>query len=254
MIYEKSIWNFVNKLKGKDGELTKEEVAKNAPKEAQEQLAQNTAERGIKSGATAAETVLAQHLGKAPDQLSSQEKNDPANKGYLEAANKFYALAQARNELGPKSTKDPSDPIEWSTRENGMVLAKAALDMSKHIHTKGDCARGPRQTLEQFGYILKPMIATKQGEVIQASGLFREVSRAEARPGDYFVRDWNQQVIAQHKGVNKGDSGFIYARNGNSLLAANDHHQVFPEDGGRYRNTKFLRPTAEFWARYGKGG
>lgn len=245
--------NFVNKLKGKDGELTKEEVAQNVPKEAQEQMAQNTVERGIKSGATAAETVLAQHLGKAPDQLSSQEKTDPANKDYLDAASKFYALAQARNEPGPKSARDPNDPIEWSTKENGMVLAKAALDMSRHIGTVGDCARGPRQTLDQFGFHLKPMIATEQGKVIQASGLFREVSRAEARPGDYFVRDWNQRVIAQHGGVNKGDSGFIYAKNGNSLMAANDHNQVFPEDGGRYRNTKFLRPTAEFWARYGKG-
>lgn len=243
---------FVGKLKGDKGELTKEELAANLPKEAQEQMAQNTVERGIKTGASASETALAQHLGKTPDQLTPQEKTDPANKDFLSAADKYYALAHARTENGPTSTRNPNDPIEWSTMENGQVLAKAALNMARHIGTVGDCARGPRQTLEQFGFSMKPMIATEQGKTMISSGLFREVSREEARPGDYFVRDWNSEVARAH-GVNKGDSGFVIERRGNTLVQANDHVQAFPEDGGRYRNTKFLRPTAEFWARYGRG-
>lgn len=244
---------FVGKLKGDKGELTKEELKANLPKEAQEQMAQSTVERGIKTGASAADTALAQHLGKAPDQLNDDDKKAEGSQEFLKAADKYYALAHARTENGPKSTRDPSDPIEWSTMENGQTLAKAALNMAQHIGTVGDCARGPRQTLDQFGFHMKPMIATEQGKVMVASGLFREVSRSEARPGDYFVRDWNSSVTAQH-GINKGDSGFVIQRRGNTLMQANDHVQAFPEDGGRYRNTKFLRPTAEFWARYGKQG
>jgi hypothetical protein len=97
------------------------------------------------------------------------------------------------------------------------------------------------------------MVATAQGAELEKSGLFKEVPRSEAQPGDYGYRHWNRQVIRAHGGVDKGDS-FIVSGVGprGQLYGSNDHHFTVSEDGQRYRNTKFLRPTEEFWKIYGK--
>ncbi len=135
----------------------------------------------------------------------------------------------------------------------GQDIADTAIDIARSLGTKGNCAKGPRLTFGEFGFKLPPAIATRQGRMIEQSGLFHEVSREEARPGDYGVRDWNSRVAKRH-GVNKGDSFIVTNVSANGALrGANDHTFNVPEDGGRYRNLKFYRPTPEFFRKYGPG-
>jgi hypothetical protein len=130
-------------------------------------------------------------------------------------------------------------------------MAQIALSVASRLGTVGDCAHGPRLTLDKFGYHLPPAVATEQGRMIRDSGLFDLVPANEIRPGDYGVRDWSRSIVRQH-GSDKGDSFIVtgIARNG-SVLAANDHTFVVPADGGRYTNLQYYRPNAEFVRRYG---
>ncbi len=135
----------------------------------------------------------------------------------------------------------------------GQDIADTAIEVARSLGTKGNCAKGPRLTFGEYGFKLPPAIATRQGRMIEQSGLFEEVSREDARPGDYGVRDWNSRVARRH-GVNKGDSFIVTNVSANgSLRGANDHTFNVPEDGGRYRNLKFYRPTVEFFKKYGPG-
>ncbi len=144
------------------------------------------------------------------------------------------------------------NPFAHAFKELGKGLGDLAHKVAGLIHTTGDCAKGPRLTFKRIGYDLPPMIATEQGAALEKSGLFKEVPRSEAQPGDYAYRHWNKQVIRSHGGVDKGDAFIVsgVGRHG-ELYGSNDHRFVVPEDGGRYRNTKFLRPTEEFWKLYG---
>ncbi len=245
--------DFVNKLKGKDGAITSEELKKNLPKEAQEQLAQNTAERGIKTGASAAETVLAQHLGKQPDQLSDQEKHDPNNKEFLEAANKYYKIAAARQQPGPDNMISPGDSIDWKTLPGGKVTAKmsalkeAALSTSSDMQTVGKCAAGVQVALDKIGYsqFMGSGNAWDMGKVMAGSGKFDKVPLSQAQEGDIIVRSWNRDVINQHGGNNWGDIVVVTSRDSSgNLMGANDHHGVIPPDGDRYRDSYVLRLRA----------
>ncbi|MDR3614515.1 MAG: hypothetical protein P4L53_13215 [Candidatus Obscuribacterales bacterium] len=130
-------------------------------------------------------------------------------------------------------------------------MAQIALSVAHRLGTVGDCAHGPRLTLDKFGYHLPPAVATEQGRMIRDSGLFDLVPANEIRPGDYGVRDWSRSIVRQH-GSDKGDSFIVtgIARNG-SVLAANDHTFVVPADGGRYTNLQYYRPNAEFVRRFG---
>jgi hypothetical protein len=130
-------------------------------------------------------------------------------------------------------------------------MAQIALNVAQRLGTIGDCAHGPRLTLDKFGYHLPPAVATEQGRMIRDSGLFDLVPASQVRPGDYGVRDWSRSIVRQH-GTDKGDSFIVtgIARNG-AVLAANDHTFVVPADGGRYTNLQYYRPNAEFIRRYG---
>lgn len=137
-------------------------------------------------------------------------------------------------------------------KQFGHDLADAAKRIAHRLGTIGDCAKGPRLTFKELGFHLPPAIATEQGRMLKESGLFHEVPRDEVRPGDYGVRDWNRHVTKRHGGVNKGDSFIVTAVSADgSLKGANDHNFNVPEDGGRYRNLRFMRPTPEFYRRYG---
>ncbi len=137
-------------------------------------------------------------------------------------------------------------------KQFGNDLADVAERIARRLGTIGDCAKGPRLTLGETGFHLPPAIATEQGRMLKESGLFHEVPREEVRRGDYGVRDWNHRVTKRHGGVNKGDSFIVTAVSADgSLKGANDHNFHVPEDGGRYRNLRFLRPTPEFYRRYG---
>ncbi|CAN5463840.1 hypothetical protein BH11CYA1_BH11CYA1_00970 [soil metagenome] len=137
-------------------------------------------------------------------------------------------------------------------KQFGHDLADAAKRIAEKLGTIGDCAKGPRLTFKELGFHLPPAVATEQGRMLKESGLFHEVPRDEVRPGDYGVRDWNHRVTKRHGGVNKGDSFIVTAVSAHGALrGANDHTFNVPEDGGRYRNLKFMRPTPEFYKRYG---
>jgi hypothetical protein len=95
------------------------------------------------------------------------------------------------------------------------------------------------------------MPAVKQGEFLEGTGLFRKVSWDEARPGDYGYRHWKHP----HRGVDLGDAFIVAGRDqSGDILGANGANRrafVVPPDGGRYRGLTFLRPTEEFYRRYG---
>ena len=237
-----SLANFTNKLRGQNGEITKEELDKNLPQSVQDGLAQQEVVRGMKAGATPGETALAHQLGKDTPELTAREKID--NKPLMDAAGKYYALGMGKERM------DSGDGFYWSSTDRGQTIALLAHNMASQIHTVGDCARGPRQTFDQLGFHLPRAVATSQGQMLEQSGLFREVS--DPRPGEYGYRHWNSQVTRAHGGVDKGDAFIVTGRDNNGhLIGANDHHFVVPPDGGRYRGLKFLRPTEEFYQLYG---
>lgn len=237
-----SLADFTNKLRGDKGEITRDELDKNLSQAAQDGLAQQEVTRGMKAGAAPAETALAHQLGKDTNQLTDADKAD--NKPLMDAAGKFYALG-----LG-KERMDNNDSFNWSTTADGQTIAVLAHRMASQIGTVGDCARGPRQTFDQLGFHLPRAVATVQGQMLEQSGLFKEVS--DPRPGDYGYRHWNAAVTRAHGGVDKGDAFIVVGQDSHGrLLGANDHHFVVPPDGGRYRGLKFLRPTEEFFKLYG---
>jgi hypothetical protein len=240
-----SLADFTNKLRGQSGEISKEDLDRNLPQSVQDGLAGQEVERGLKAGATPAETALAHQLGKDTQQLTNDDRT--ANKSLMDAAGKFYALGMGKERMAN------GDNFHWSSTADGQTIAMLAHRMASKIGTVGDCARGPRQTFDLLGFHLPRAIATTQGRMLEQSGLFREVS--DPRPGDYGYRHWNAQVTRAHGGVDKGDSFIVTGvdRNGR-LTGANDHHFVVPPDGGRYRGLKFLRPTEEFFKIYGNKG
>ena len=162
--------------------------------------------------------------------------------------NESSALARYKSQNSFLSTSDHGSHLGTSY---GLGMAHLADTVASHLGTVGDCARGPRLTYGHYGLRLPPLVATRQGELLERTGLFEEVPRAQVKPGDYCYRHWSSRVIREHGGVDKGDAFIVSAvgRQG-ELYGANDHHFVVPGDGGRYRDTKFLRPTAEFFRRY----
>ena len=237
-----ALGEFTDKLRGGKGDISKAEIEKNLPQAAQDAIAQQEIERGMKNGASPGELALAHQLGKDTNELSSQEKTD--NKDLMDAAGKFYALGMAKERM------DNSETFHWSSTGDGQTMALIAQRMADKIHTVGDCAKGPRLMFDALGYHLPQVVATVQGRMLEESGLFKEVTNP--RPGDYGYRHWNAQVTAAHAGVDKGDAFTVVGKNrAGQLIGANDHHFIVPPDGGRYRGLKFLRPTEEFYRLYG---
>ncbi|MFA6210464.1 MAG: hypothetical protein WCT03_23915 [Candidatus Obscuribacterales bacterium] len=155
------------------------------------------------------------------------------------------------DETSEHANEGDGGKLAKAMKKFGHDLADAAIRIAERLGTIGDCAKGPRLTFKGIGFELPPAIATVQGRMLKESGLFHEVPRDEVRPGDYGVRDWNHRVAKRH-GVNKGDSFIVTAVSADGALrGANDHTFNVPEDGGRYRNLRFMRPTPEFYRRYG---
>lgn len=143
-----------------------------------------------------------------------------------------------------KSVSSPNSTSETDLKLKrvGQTLAIYADEVATRLGTIGDCAHGPRLSLERLGLKFSPAIATEQGKAIKNSGMFDEVARGQVRAGDYGVRDWSPGVIRAHNGINKGDAFIVtHVGNGGALYGANDHHLQVPEDGDRYRNMKFYR-------------
>lgn len=192
------------------------------------------------------------------------QRRDQSNTEHGDGEKPAERQPRARDRQRPEGDRLPDNRTDKGANEgDGGSLAKAmkqfgndladvAERIARRLGTIGDCAKGPRLTLGETGFHLPPAIATEQGRMLKESGLFHEVPREEVRRGDYGVRDWNHRVTKRHGGVNKGDSFIVTAVSADgSLKGANDHNFHVPEDGGRYRNLRFLRPTPEFYRRYG---
>ncbi len=183
---------------------------------------------------------------KAAREIRPDERDNPADMSRP-------GLRLDKNGNVVEKPDEHDNPFSHAFKELGKGLGDLAHHMAGLIHTVGDCAKGPRLTFQKLGYVLPPMVATEQGRALERSGLFEEVPRSEARAGDYAYRHWNSKVIRQHHGVDKGDAFIVSGvGKGGELYGSNDHRFVVPEDGGRYRDTKFLRPTEKFWELYGQ--
>lgn len=263
--------NFVTKLRGDAGPISKQELAANFGKDAQDAMAQQTVERGTRTGKTAAETALAQHLGIEPDQLTDAQKNDPSNKPFLDAANKLYALANARENNGQYGDKRAYDKFDWAVSNDGNARAEAdlnpesankmarwAIDWARTNETRdpvtgtGNCTRLWRRAIERVtGHDIGSMSGVQQTHYIEElarKGYFRQVSESEAQPGDFGGRAWRQSVAAAY-GRNLGDSFMVTGRNGNAVLGSNgaSHNQfVANNNSSRYTPNVYFRPTEKF--------
>ncbi|MBS1996102.1 MAG: hypothetical protein JSS86_07320 [Cyanobacteria bacterium SZAS LIN-2] len=131
------------------------------------------------------------------------------------------------------------------------AIKTEAHRQARKIDTVGDCARGPRQTLEQFGIKMRPMPAVAQGQLMEKSGLFDVVRPEDVQPGDYGYRHWSARTIRRRGLGDLGDSFIVTDCNKKGWQAANDHMFTVPPAGGYYRpGIVFLRPNAKFYAAY----
>ncbi len=192
-------------------------------------------------------------------QQESNESNFYSHSGKRQRSRQHYAASNHHSTSDLSKTAQSWNSYQRQT-ENSFsksqeslqrTIAILAVKNADKIGTVGDCAKGPRLTFQALGLDLPQVTATEQGRILENSGLFTRVSRDDVQPGDYGYRHWANSVVRKHGGVDKGDS-FIVANVGRhgELMGANDHHFVVPADGGRYRDTTFLRPTAAFYARY----
>ncbi len=264
--------NFVQKLRGDNGEISKDELAKNFGKDAQDAMAQQTVDAGIKAGKTGAETALAQHLGLQPDQLTDAQKNDPANKAFLDAATKFEALANARENPGQYGDKRSYDKFDWSVNQDG-TQARAEADLNpQSAHQMaawarewaktnetvdprtgtGNCTRLWRRAIERVtGKDIGSMSGVQQTEYmakLAQQGYFRRVSESEAQEGDFGGRAWSRSVAAAH-GRNLGDTFMVAGRNGSTVYGVNGAaHNAFVANNNspRYTANVYFRPTEKF--------
>jgi hypothetical protein len=149
----------------------------------------------------------------------------------------------------------PSQPIAGDNGHLANALKTEAAHQAKDIyqatHKTGDCARGPRQTLEHFGIKLQPMGAVAQGQLLEKSGLFDKVPANEVQAGDYGYRHWSAHTIKRRGLGDLGDSFIVTNCSRQGWEAANDHMFQVPPAGGYYApGISFLRPNAKFYAAY----
>ncbi len=133
----------------------------------------------------------------------------------------------------------------------GRALSGQANIEASKLQTVGDCAHGPRKTLEHFGIQISPMPATQQGRILENSGLFARVDPSQVQPGDYGYRHWSAATIRKRGMGDLGDSFIVTGGNKNGLSAANDHFFTVPPGGGYYApGITFLRPNERFYQAY----
>jgi len=185
-----------------------------------------------------------------PQGLSAAENHSGSENSAPSTHGRSRTVPGAEAPYSPASAAAGAQPIA-----DGGHLAKAikgeACHQAQHIDTVGDCARGPRQTLEQFGIKLRPMPATAQGEILEKSGLFDRVSADDVKPGDYGYRHWSTATIKRRGLGDLGDSFIVTDCTRKGWQAANDHMFTVPPAGGYYApGITFLRPNAKFYAAY----
>jgi hypothetical protein len=231
--------SFVQKMRGA-GSITPEDLATNFGKDEQDAMAQETVNRAIGAGKTAAQAALAQHLGIEPDQLTEAQLNDPANRQFLDDANNLAQQALAKADLDPQIAHQMAEwAVDWARTNQTFDPATGC----------GNCTRLWRRAIEGItGQDIGSMSGVQQTYLIAdlaRQGYFRQVSESEAQEGDFGGRGWSPRVAAAY-GHNLGDSFMVVGRDGDAVYGANGaSHVPFIANGNnpRYTNNVYFRAT-----------
>jgi hypothetical protein len=112
----------------------------------------------------------------------------------------------------------------------------------------GECSKVPRKVLNALGIPIGGMSGVNQGKTLEDCGLFERIPASEARAGDFGYRHW------AHRAGDLGDSFVVTGREGGNVVAVNGAQRnefIVSNNGGYYTDAIYLRPTAEFFRRYG---
>jgi hypothetical protein len=112
----------------------------------------------------------------------------------------------------------------------------------------GECSKVPRKVLNALGIPIGGMSGVRQGQTLENCGLFERIPASEARAGDFGYRHW------AHRHGDLGDSFVVTGREGGTVVAVNGAQRnefAVSDNGGYYKDAIYLRPTAEFFRRYG---
>jgi hypothetical protein len=149
----------------------------------------------------------------------------------------------------PKSERESPDPEDAPPQfSDWMAKMSTLMAMNNRGSGTSNCTRIARWLCSKFGISLRdPLSGVQQGQVLLESGLFRQVPREQARAGDLGFAHWRSDW-------NGLGHGFVITRRDGTQLtevdgAADGPH---PYSEHRYAGLMVLRPTMEFYRRFGK--
>lgn len=215
---------FIEQLKSGDHAPSREQLKMFLPKELQEEIATNVISTLSKQlDGDAGKVSLAMQLGHVPE---GAELNDANNKTYMEAAQRYYGLATA------KQLTQPGEKIEWNGGSpSGNLIAQTAKQTAESMGTVGYCARGVETALSKLGINFSGNACDTVG-FFENDKRFRQVDMSNIKPGDIVVRGASAGHPYGHI--------FVYLGNG---MEASDHVQQLT-DGSVYGQSKAFRMTA----------
>jgi hypothetical protein len=210
---------FVDKLHGTKGPLTAAEIKQNLPKELQEAMATDMIKHGNDNGATPGKIALANQLGKNPEDLTAKDVYDPKNIEFMNAATKYYGLAEA------KQHAKPDDKIDYQV-SNDPNISKVRLEIARaagsHVlggdnYHGGKCAWAAQLDLAKADPRLQKFVGTgnawDMGQHMLATGDWKQINPKDAGPGD---------AIFFHDPSYYGDVQLIKSRSGDTYQSYND--------------------------------
>jgi hypothetical protein len=212
--------NFVDKLHGTKGALTAAEIKQNLPKDLQEAMTTDLIKHGIANGATPGKIALANQLGKNPEDLTAKDVYDPKNIEFMNAATRYYGLAEAK-----QHTTKPDDKIDYQI-SNDPNVSKIRMEIANaagsHVlgganYHGGKCAWAAQLDLAKADPRLQKFVGTgdawNMGQHLLASGDWKQIDPKQAGPGD---------AIFFHDPSYLGDVQLIKSRSGDSYQSYND--------------------------------
>ena len=214
--------NFIDKLHGTKGALTADEIKQNAPKEMQEAMATDLVKHGNDVKAAPDRIALANELGKQPENLTANDLKDPKNKEVMQAAFKYYALAQGKQHATGSDNIDYQVSSDPNVSEIRMKIAQSA---GSHVlggdgYRGGKCAWSVQLDADQAG--LHSVVGTgnawDMGQNLLRQGSNGHKNWAQINPQDAGPGD----LIFFHDPNYLGDVQTIKSRNGNTYTSAND--------------------------------
>lgn len=214
---------FIEQLKSGDQAPSKEQLKMFLPKELQEEIA-TTVISGLSKqlDGDAGKVSLAMQLGHVPE---GAELSDPNNKRYMDAAQRYFGLATA------KELTQPGEKIEWNGGSpNGNLIAETARRTAESMGTVGYCARGVETALSKLGINFSGN-ACDTVSFFENDKRFRQVDMSNLKPGDVVVRGASSGHPYGHI--------FVYLGNG---MEASDHVQQLT-NGSVYGESKAFRMT-----------